>query len=275
MCLMFLCGLWPREIATLTRSAFDLVKGRLRFYNYHAEEEQIIYLDQYTLNAAKRYLQDVSPYETLFVGNRREDIENVRLSDRAINARMCTLGKQIGISNLSPRDCHNYWSNHRQEQYQQTLSELAQREHSLEPHRYLQPEIDEVFNIPKKPTQRKIRPDVFNRRTLEDSLRRQKVPESLIAPIVSDYRLLMPLLIRETSEEAFFQIASEHRNELKLKPQTDLWKRAIHHLVIWADEEIRRYIEKKVEEKMTQQPIILPLLYGRLLRAPRFKHGRS
>jgi integrase len=249
MCLLLFCGLWPREIAALTRSAFDLERGTLRFYNYYAEEEQIINLGHFTLDAAKRYLQDASPYEALFVGNRREDIENVRLSDRAVNARVRTLGKQIGISNLSPRDCHNYWANHRQEQYQQPLSELADREHSPEQHRYLQPKIDQVSIIPKKHKQRKIRPDVFNRRPFEDSLRRQNVPESLIAPIVSDYRLLMPLLIREVGEAAFFKIALEHRNELKLGPQTDLWKRAIHHIVAYADEEIESYIKKKEEEE--------------------------
>ena len=212
------CGLWPREIASLNRRSFNLEKGTLTFYSYHTEEEQTLQLDTVTLEAARRYLQEESPYQALFVGNRKENTTELRLTDRAINTRVRTLGEQIHISGLSPHDCHLYWE---QEQVRTQAFET------------------------ERPSRRKGRPDIFNRHTFESALRGQDVPDPLISPLISDIRLLIPLLIQQVGEETFRKIAQEHRDTLKISPQTETWENAVHYLVAWADNEINHYIDQK------------------------------
>jgi len=236
-----LCGLWPREISALNRRSFHLEKGTLTFYSYHTEEEQTLQLDTVTLEAARRYLQNDSPYQALFIGNRKESTTELRLTDRAINTRVRTLGEQIHISGLSPHDCHLYWE---REQVRTRESDYVQQQSSQHGTLFM---LDDLDQLPRteRPSRRKGRPDIFNRHTFESALRSQDVPDPLISPLIGDIRLLIPLLIQQVGEETFRKIADEHRNTLKISSQTEMWEKAVHHLVVWADNEINRYIEQK------------------------------
>ena len=62
MSLFLHCGLWPREVATLDRTAIDLEQGTLTFYDYRADDQKTLQLDPQTLEAARQYLQTKSPY---------------------------------------------------------------------------------------------------------------------------------------------------------------------------------------------------------------------
>ncbi len=205
-------GLWPREIASLDRHAIDFKTGTLNFYDYYLEEKQSYSLDPETLFAAMRYLSPEPITEALFSGNLKNSDLTTRMTDRAIHDRIRSLGAAIGLPTLSPQDCHLYWEKHR--------TRTVKR-------------------------RRKTRPDVFNRQKFEDSLRRQHVSESLISPIVSDFRILMPLLLQDVGEEEFFTRVEKYRERLQLGPQKELWQRAIKHIVEWAKEQITDYQETR------------------------------
>ena len=118
MSLFLRCGLWPREVATLNRHSLNIEKGTLTFYDHNAEEEQTILLDPQTLEIANAYLRDYSPYGALFVGNRKEGEKQQRLTDRALNTRVRTLGERVGLPTLLPDDCHIYWEQQRERSQQ-------------------------------------------------------------------------------------------------------------------------------------------------------------
>lgn len=79
------------------------------------------------------------------------------------------------------------------------------------------------------------RPDLFDRRAFEASLRRQGCPESFVSPTVSDFRLVVPLLLRELGEEWVLENAEGAREELRLGPQQAAWRVAIRYTVGWAE----------------------------------------
>jgi hypothetical protein len=85
------------------------------------------------------------------------------------------------------------------------------------------------------------RPDVFNQKEFEDYLRRQGTPESMVGPIVSDYRLFVPLALRELGPDGLYALAEGHRAELKLGPQQEFWREVAKYAVGWADEQIEAY----------------------------------
>ena len=89
------------------------------------------------------------------------------------------------------------------------------------------------------------RPDVFDQGAFQDSLRRQGCPESLVSPITSDFRLFVPLIIRELGEAKILTLVEGARKELKLGEQRPLWETAIKHIVGWANEQIERYKTQK------------------------------
>lgn len=213
--LMLDYGLWPREIAALDRHSIDIKAGTITFYNYHAEEQQTLQLNQRILETATRYLQEPSPYEALFVGNHKESTHTLRLTDRAVNARVRTLGKKIGLDALAPQDCHAYWEK----------------------------------TAHARPLQRKRRPDIFNRRAFEQSMLQHGVPDTMLAPFVSDYRLLIPLMIEFVDQQKFLEYLQEKLQDYSLKQENATFlKEALGHIVNWMGEELEDYKRSRQQE---------------------------
>lgn len=89
------------------------------------------------------------------------------------------------------------------------------------------------------------RPNLFDRSAFEASLRQQGCPESFVSPTVSDFRLFVPLLLRELGEERVLEIVEGAREELGLGPQQAAWRTEIRYMVGWAEEEVEQYKERK------------------------------
>jgi hypothetical protein len=236
--LLLKCGLWPREIAALNRHSIDIQGGTLTFYNYHEEEEQVLKLDEWTLRTATRYLQDKSPYEALFVGNQKESTHTLRLTDRAINDRVRTLGEKIGIKTLAPQDCHVYWE--QSQHYQQHLQQQQKQSSTL----LVTVEQKEV-TMTSRPPQRKRRPDILNRKSFEDAMKFHGVDESLISPAVSEYRLLIPLMIEYLDklelQQDFLLYVEQQLAALNLGKARSSYESTLEQIKLWMKEEMERY----------------------------------
>jgi integrase len=248
--LFLYCGLWPREVASLDRTAINLEQGTLTFYDYRADDQKTLQLDQQTLEAAKRYLQTKSPYDALFVGNRKESTKQQRLTDRAINARVRALGQRVGLPTLSPSDCHNYWEQKQSKSERaRMVMDSSNEGKSTLLNALLDSNLDESGQqkpedplITQRPPQRKSRPDLWNRRSFEESMLRRGVPESMVAPYISEYRLLIPLMMKHLDKETFLQQVQKDRRDLKLSPETDLfWRLALEQIEQWMSEQIENY----------------------------------
>jgi len=85
------------------------------------------------------------------------------------------------------------------------------------------------------------RPNVFSQKEFQASLRWQGCSEGFVSSITSDFRLFVPLLIRELGEDRFFKIVDHARGELKLGEQDDAWHVAVRYIVGWAEELIDEY----------------------------------
>jgi integrase len=218
--LMLDYGLWPREIAALDRHSIDINAGTITLYNYHAEEQQTLPLNPQILETATRYLQEPSPYEALFVGNHKESTHTLRLTDRAINARVRTLGKKIGLDVLAPQDCHAYW--------------------------------EKTAHV--RPTQRKRRPDILNRQAFEQSMLQHGVPDSMLAPFVSEYRLLIPLMVEFVDQQKFLEYLQKKLQDYSLRQENMAFlKEALEHIGNWMGEELEKYKFSRQEENKKQQ----------------------
>ena len=71
------------------------------------------------------------------------------------------------------------------------------------------------------------RPDVFNQQAFEGSLRRQGCAESFISPTVSDFRLFVPVIIRELGEGGILEIMEKNRAEIHLGDAKTAWSTVI------------------------------------------------
>lgn len=89
------------------------------------------------------------------------------------------------------------------------------------------------------------RPDVFNQAAFQESLRRLGCTESFISPITSDFKLFVPLALRELGEQQLVEIANKSRMELKLGEQEDAWKVVARYIVAWAEDELDKYKAQK------------------------------
>lgn len=89
------------------------------------------------------------------------------------------------------------------------------------------------------------RPNVFSQEDFEASLRRQGCAESFIAPTTSDFRLFVPLLIRELGKEKTLAIVNNARKELRLGEQSDPWRQELTYIIGWAEEQIQNYNAQK------------------------------
>lgn len=237
LALLLLCGLWPREIAALNRHSIDTKRETITFYDYHAEEQQVLHLDATTLAAAARYLQEPSPHEALFVGNQKESLHTLRMTDRAINARIRTLGKKIGTEILAPQDCHAYWAKSQSKKKPQTQSQPTSQAAANEVHP----------SVTERPLSRKQRPDIFNRRAFEEAMLRKGVDESMLAPSVSDSRLILPWMVefisqQETQQQEFLQYIQKQLPQYGLKENNlSFYEEILGHLAAWMDYELEKY----------------------------------
>jgi hypothetical protein len=62
-------------------------------------------------------------------------------------------------------------------------------------------------------------PQIFDPTAFEESLRQQGCAESFIQPITGDFRLLVPVVLKDLGEDKLFQIVNSARDELKLREQ--------------------------------------------------------
>ena len=85
------------------------------------------------------------------------------------------------------------------------------------------------------------RPAVFDQAAFQSSLRRQQCPESFVAPITSDFRLFVPLVLADLGQERLFAIVEAARPEYGLGEQEAAWRVACKHIVGWAEECLADY----------------------------------
>lgn len=104
MCLLLEHGLRVGEIAGLRRANLDLARGEIVFYREKVDKVQTHRLTPETLKAAMAYLPHCTGL-ALFTGYQARP-----LTTRAINSRIGTLGRRVGVQNLAPHDCRHYWA---------------------------------------------------------------------------------------------------------------------------------------------------------------------
>ena len=106
-------GLRCGELRDLERDNLDLATGILFLYREKVDEEQYHQLTAEALIAAMAYLPDSasSGSHYLFPGYKDKQTGLVEhLTERAINDRVGTLGRRIGLPALSPHDLRHYWA---------------------------------------------------------------------------------------------------------------------------------------------------------------------
>jgi len=113
MCLMLDHGLRVGEVAILEVAHFNLAAGEFRFYRPKVDKEQTHRMTPDTLKAARAYFEagDAPAIGPLLRGSRRYGrLEAAGMTERAITARVCELGRRVGIAGLSAHDCRHYWA---------------------------------------------------------------------------------------------------------------------------------------------------------------------
>ena len=106
-------GLRCGELRDLERDNLNLATGVLFLYREKVDEEQYHQLSAEALIAAMAYLPDSagSGCRFLFPGYKDKKTGLVEhITERAINDRIGTLGRRIGLPTLSPHDLRHYWA---------------------------------------------------------------------------------------------------------------------------------------------------------------------
>ena len=93
------------------------------------------------------------------------------------------------------------------------------------------------------------RPDVFNQKAFEESLRRHDCPVTFIQPTVAGFKLFIPLIIRELGEQKILEIMENSRAELLLGDAKAAWQTSIKYIVAWAEEQIENFKAQKRNER--------------------------
>lgn len=91
----------------------------------------------------------------------------------------------------------------------------------------------------------KRRPDIFNQESFEQSLSQLGCPDSFIKPITSNFRLFVPIVLRELGKERLFEIVDNSRDKLILGKQDPAWRETCKYITAWAEKEITEYISQK------------------------------
>jgi len=85
------------------------------------------------------------------------------------------------------------------------------------------------------------RPDIFNQKKFEVSLRRQGCAESFVSPTVSDFKLFVPIIIKDLGPDKIMDIVKKNREDINLGDAEAAWKTVIKYMVGWAEEQIEFY----------------------------------
>jgi len=89
------------------------------------------------------------------------------------------------------------------------------------------------------------RPEIFDEERMRDSFRTHGCREDFIGPLISDVKLIIPLLCRNLKQEGVLAAVIESDKELSLEDQEYFWKLAIKYLVGWATDEVEEYKRRK------------------------------
>jgi integrase len=111
MCLLLYHGLRCEEVQQLQVTSFNLTKGEFVFEQPKVGGELRHKMHMETYLAVRRYLELDRPTKALLMGSRKNGHLSGTMSKSAINQRVGTLGKQIGVEHLSPHDCRHFWAN--------------------------------------------------------------------------------------------------------------------------------------------------------------------
>ena len=103
-------GLRVGELARVEGAQVNLTAGELRFYRPKSKLWTTLELTKRARRALSAYLEHDAPaMGPLLRAIRKDGVLGVPgLSERAIQARVRTLGAAVGISGLSPHDCRHY-----------------------------------------------------------------------------------------------------------------------------------------------------------------------
>ena len=112
MCLLLDHGLRVGELAGLTVTNFDLEAGELTFYRPKVDRIQTHRLTDDTLAAAKLYFEhDALAAGLLLRGSRKDGrLHGAGVTGRSLTIRVGTLGRRLGIDDLSAHDCRHTWA---------------------------------------------------------------------------------------------------------------------------------------------------------------------
>lgn len=78
------------------------------------------------------------------------------------------------------------------------------------------------------------RPDIFNREKLEEALRAQGYSQSWVDTIVSNYRLILPVLLKEIGVDGIVGIMLREQSTYGRHTPEDAWHNIAKPLVAWA-----------------------------------------
>jgi len=113
MCLFLDHALRASEVSLLKVDDIDLGAGIFTVYRPKTDIEQTFRMTPDTLKAARAYFEagDAPAIGPLLRGSRKDGrLEAAGMTERALTARVCELGRRIGIARLSAHDCRHYWT---------------------------------------------------------------------------------------------------------------------------------------------------------------------
>ena len=143
VCLVLDHGLRVDELALLKRSDFSLEGGTVTFDRPRKGQRETHNLTDETLEAARNYFAtDATGYGNIWRtnGKGRSSLSEHGLSPRDLMKRVRSLGKNIGIENLSPYDLRHTWRQtvHMQHFWVQTTTNIFNGLLVLTPKRQMQ-----------------------------------------------------------------------------------------------------------------------------------------
>ncbi len=113
MCLLLDHGLRVGELAALTVTDLDAQAGHLVFYRPKVNKTQTHRLTEDTRQALAAYMTagDVPAVGPILRGSRKGgELGGAGMTERAITARVATLGRAAGLPGLSAHDCRHSWA---------------------------------------------------------------------------------------------------------------------------------------------------------------------
>ena len=90
------------------------------------------------------------------------------------------------------------------------------------------------------------RPEVFDQEAFQESIRHVGCPESFVSPVTSDFRLFVPLALRELGPDGIVKLAEARRAEFGLGEQRSAWQLAAKYVAAWAEQELAAFRESRL-----------------------------